>query len=92
MSTRDDFSFVVEETFTLPARAYILALGTVEHGVVRLGDPIELRSPAGESFPGLVEHIEFHSHPGKNTLGITGPAADHLTRGARISSTAPRSR
>lgn len=36
------FSFVVEEVCTLPAHAKVLALGTVEHGVMHLGEPAEL--------------------------------------------------
>lgn len=75
---------MVEETFRLPARSYVLAAGTVDQGVIGLNDPVQVRTSDGQTFAGVVEQIETHSPPGKQVLGIGGPAADHLTPGTII--------
>jgi hypothetical protein len=84
VTERPGFRFAVEETFRVSKRTFILALGTLEHGVIRMRDSIELRTPEGETFSGTVETVEMHSLPGKVTIGIGGPAADHLAHGAVI--------
>lgn len=80
------FRFVVEEVFRLPSRPYVLALGTIESGVVRVGDQVEAHTADGQRFAGVVEAIEFHSPQGKHTIGVGGPAADRLAHGVVVSS------
>lgn len=84
MTETRSFRFVVEEVFRLPSRTSVFVLGTLQHGTVRIGDRIELRTTNGATFLGVIEQIEMHTLPGKQTFGIGGTAAEHLAVGAAI--------
>jgi hypothetical protein len=77
------FRFVVRESFDLK-KPFLLVAGIVENGDIRIGEECELVTLSGERFVGKVDHIETHTRPGETVLGITGPAAQHLERGAVI--------
>lgn len=86
MTEKPGFRFLVEETFTLPSRSYVLAVGRLEHGVAGINDPVWVRTPDGRSYAGSVVQIEIHTPPGRRALGIGGPAAEHLVIGTVIES------
>lgn len=74
----------MHEVFQLPSKPYVLAAGTLEDGVIEIGVPVILLTSAGGKFSGVVEHIEMHARPGEHTIGIAGPAAEHVTKGSVV--------
>ncbi len=61
---------VVEAVHKLSGRPWIFVSGTLEGGVVRIGDPVVVRTGTGPDVETAVRTIELHGPPGKTTIAL----------------------